>query len=197
MDTKFNVNLNTLVSNKLTFEGYFILWCLNINDENPLMEYVRNCRKIPTEIFNLLQQQNFITIEKRQLKDNKITFNSLNITQLGRNLFETPDFDVLFEELKQSYPKEVGNKLNKRRLHTDLKRCKVLYKKIINDDIDLHRNICKSAILYHQEKLKTGSEIYMQNLATWLHQENYNQYLEEAKLSNLTLSEEQSNITSI
>jgi len=185
MNTKFNIDLNILLGNQLTFEGYFILWCLNYKNETTLLEYIKECRKIPTEIFDLLEVQQLITIKRQQLINNKITFNSLEITKQGSNLFEVQDFDQLFEELKQSYPKEVGNKLNKRRLHTDLKRCKALYKKIINDDIELHKNICKSAIMYHQEKLKTNSEIYMQNLATWLHQENYNQYLEEAKNSNI------------
>jgi hypothetical protein len=197
MNNKFNVNLDILLSKGLSFEGYFILWCLHTKDETLMLEYINKCRKIPTEIFNLLEVQQLITINKRQIQDNKITFNSLNITNLGKNLFTIQDFDRLFEELKQSYPSTVGNKLNKRRLHTDLKRCKALYKKIINDDLELHNNICKSAILYHQEKLKTNAEIYMQNLATWLHQENYNQYLEEAKLSNLREVVEESNITSI
>ncbi len=197
MNDNLTINLSTLISSNLSLEAYLILWCLHTKNEELMLEYIRNCRKIPTEIFDLLEQQQYITIQRQQIKDNKITFNSLNITTLGKNLFTIKDIDRLFEELKQSYPATVGNKLNKRRLHTDLKRCKALYKKIINDDLELHENICKSAIMYHQEKLKTGSEIYMQNLATWLHQENYNQYLEEAKLANLNSFTEESNITAI
>lgn len=195
MNTKFNVDLNIIISNQISLEAYFILWCLFNKDEVTLLEYTRNCRKIPTEIFNLLEQQQLITIKKQQIQDNKITFNSLNITKQGSSLFEKHDFDKLFEELRESYPKVAGK--TGRKLHQDLKRCKALYKKIINDDISLHKLICKCAIMYHQDKLKTGSEDYLQLLPTWLHQENYNQYIEDAKLADLKPFEEQSNITSI
>lgn len=197
MDTKFIVNLDILLSKGLSFEAYFIIWCVYTKDETLILEYIRKCRKIPTEIFDLLEEQQFITIKRQELKDNKVTFSSLNVTSLGVDLFKIQDFDRLFEELKSAYPITVGDKLNKRRLHTDLKRCKALYKKIINNDLELHNNICKAAVLCHQEKLKTNSEIYMQNLATWLHQENYNQYLEEAKSLDLSAPKEESNITAI
>lgn len=195
MTGKFNVNLDILISNNLSLEGYFILWCLNTKNESSLLDYTRSCRKIPTEIFDILEQQQFITIARQQLQDNKITYSSLTITQSGKQLFDVQDFDKLFEELKEAYPKTAGK--TGRRLHQDLKRCKVLYKKIINDNIELHKNICKSALIYHQEKLKTNSEDYLQLLATWLHQENYNEYLEEAKNSTLKTVTEQTNITSI
>lgn len=178
------INFDKLIHNKLSFESWFIMYCLYNKNDKSLIDYVNNCRKIPTEMFNLLEQQELITINRQLQKDNIIGYSMLNITNKGKSLFDIIDFDRMFNELKECYPKEVGDKLNKRRLHTDLKRCKVLYKKIINDDLELHNTICKAAKLYHQEKLKTNSEIYMQQLPTWLHQENYNQYLEEARLSN-------------
>lgn len=187
MKDKFNVNLDILVSNGLSFEGYFILWCLITNEESTLLNYTRNCRKIPTEIFNLLEQQQLITINRQQITDNNITYNSLKITQSGKQLFNVQDFDKMFEEFRQSYPTKAG--ISGRRLHLDLKRCKTLYKKIIGTDAKLHEAMCNCAKLYAIEKRRTNSEVYMQNLATWLHQENYTDYLEEAQKVEL-ISEE-------
>lgn len=180
---EIQINIDKLIKYGLSLEAYLILYCLFTKQEMILLDYTIKCRKIPTEIFNLLELQQLITINRQQIINNKITFNSLKITDQGKSLFGTQDFDELFEELKKSYPKIAGK--TGRRLHQDLKRCKALYKKIIIDDLELHRNICKSAILYHQEKLKTSSEDYLQLLSTWLHQENYNNYLEEAKYSTI------------
>jgi hypothetical protein len=192
---ELQIKLDKLIQYELSFEAWFILYCLFNNNEKILIDYIQNCRKIPTEIFNLLEERQLITINRQQLQDNKIVYSLLKITKEGKSLFELPNFDQMFEELRQIYPKRVGGKLDGRPLHSDLKRCKVLYKKIINDDVELHKKICKCALMYHQEKLRTNSEIYMQSLPTWLHQENYKQYIDE--VDNYNEIVEQSNITTI
>ena len=50
-----------------------------------------------------------------------------------------------------------------------------------------HEILCECAKLYTQEKFKTGNQIYMQNLETWLNQRNYEQYLDDiGKTTNFT-----------
>ncbi len=194
MTEEFTINIETLIINKLSFEAYFILWCLNFKNEALLLNYINSCRKIPTEIFNDLETRELITIDKTLVINNKITYSSLHINASGRNIFSIQNFDIMFEELRNSYPKEVGP--DKRKLHLDLKRCKALYKKIIGTDTKLHTLICNCAKIHHNEKKRSNSEIYMQNLATWLFQKNYEQYFDDAKNYN-QITIEQSNMTSI
>lgn len=186
MNEEFNVKIETLFINNLSFEGYFILWCLNYKDETKLLSYVKNCRKIPTEIFRLLESKGYISISK-ELQDDKITYSSLKLLDQGKRLFNVQDFETLFNELRECYPKEAGK--SGRKLHLDLKRCRALYKKIIGNDLDLHELICKCAKLYHTEKIRSNSEDYMQLLATWLHQQNYEQYIDEARKISLIKEE--------
>ncbi len=181
-----NFDLNKLIQYKLSFEAWFILYCLNENNEKNLIEYVRSCRKIPTEIFYELEEKQLLFINKHLVVEGKISFSALKITVEGKDLFRIQDFDVLFKELRESYPEKVGVKPDIRRLHGDLRSCRELYKKLIKDDIKMHDLICKCAKLYYIEKKKSNSDLYMQNLVTWLRQENYKQYIEEA--ANLTLN---------
>lgn len=185
MKEEFNVSLKTLFEKQLGFEAYFILWCLYNKQKEQLIDYVAQCRKIPTEEFYKLKDKKLITIGETNASLNSpnvgvITYEHLKLTKLGLEVFELQNFDVLFNEFRNAYPSVVGDRFTRRRLHTDLKRCKNLYKKIINDDIELHNKMCKCAMLYHEEKRRSGSEMYMQNLVTWLHQENYLPYMEEA-----------------
>jgi len=46
----------------------------------------------------------------------------------------------------------------------------------------MHETLCGCAKAYHEEKRRSSSESYMQNLASWLHQENYKQYIEETMI---------------
>ncbi len=185
MIDEFNVSLETCLEKQMSFEAYFIIWSLYNSKEKELLSYVETCRKIPTEEFINLQEKGYLLIAPIYDQDKKlqVTFHGLKLTKLGKELFEKQDFNSLFEEFKACYPSTVGKA--KRRLHTDLKRCKLLYKKIINDDISRHNLLCICAKLYFEEKQRSGSETFMQNLPTWLHQENYEAYMEEAmKISN-------------
>lgn len=194
MTEEFTINIETLIIHNLSFEAYFILWCLNFKNEDLLLNYIRSCRKIPTDIFNDLEDKDYIIIDKSLVSDNRITYASLYIKDSAKSLFNIQNFDIMFDELRSSYPKEVGPE--KRKLHLDLKRCKALYKKIIGTDTNLHILICNCAKIHHNEKKRSNSEIYMQNLATWLFQKNYEQYFDDAKNYN-QITIEQSNMTSI
>lgn len=185
MNNNFNVSLEAVVDNNLGFEAYFILWCLYNKQESKLYEYTQNCKKISLEEFTGLADKGLVVINDSSIVNKHITASDLRLTEKANGLFELDNFEELFKELKQAYPSWVKNGPSKRALHTDMKRCKSLYKKIIGDDIEMHKLICKCAKLYHQEKRRSNSEQFMQNLVTWLHQQNYEVYMEEAQKDNI------------
>jgi len=193
MKEEFNVSLKTLFEKQLSFEAYFIIWCLYNKQKQQLIEYVSTCRLIPTEEFEKLSEKGLISINRNNIIDNNITYESLSLTKNGKNVFEIDNFDILFNEFRKAYPSFVKDRFSRRPLHVDLKRCKNLYKKIINDSIETHNLLCRCAMLYHEEKKRSGSEMYMQNLATWLHQENYLPYMEEASKNQIIEQKEGGN----
>lgn len=175
----FEVDIYTLLESKLGFEAYFVLYCLYTNDEELISSYTSNCKKIQTEVFTKLETDGYITINTN---DGKIYFKLLSLTTRGKSLFDNRNphkVDSQFEEFRTHYPSsvKVPGKTVPRRLHSDLARCKKLYKNLMVETT--HDILCKAADLYYQEKIKSGSTMYMQELATWLHQKNYQQYLED------------------
>lgn len=176
---EFNVSLETCLEKQMSFEAYFIIWCLYNSKEKELTSYVENCRKIPTEEFTSLKDKGYILITPIYNEEGKlqIHFHSIKLTKLGKEVFEIQSFNDLFEEFRTYYPKTGGKN---RKLQLDLKRCRALYKKAINNDIDKHKLICLCARLYYEEKQRTNGQDYLQLMATWLHQENYEGYMEEA-----------------
>ena len=146
--------------------------------EKELLNYSDKCKAFSTQLFEDLENREFIKIDRNNMINGKIIFKLLSLTRKSFYIFAITNFTTMFEELKSVYPKEVGDKLTKRRLHADMKRCKSLYEKILSLDISLHDKIIKATKAYHYEKKKSNSEIYMQNLASWLHQGNYEQYFD-------------------
>lgn len=192
MEKEFNVGLKTLLDNKLSFEAYFILWCVRYKEKKLLLDYVEKCGKIKNEHFERLEGSKLLFINRSRLIEDNITFESLSLTALSNKLFNIDLATELFEEFKQYYPSVVGDKYSRRRLHTDQKRCKSLYSKIINGDIELHKMLCKAADMYHEEKKRSSSLQFMQAMPAWLFQENYEPYLEEIKKGEIDLNEQTS-----
>ncbi len=52
--TKYEVNINTLLDLGLGFEAHFLLYCLYNKDNNQLLTYIKQCKKINTEVFKQL-----------------------------------------------------------------------------------------------------------------------------------------------
>lgn len=196
MDKEFIVGLKTLLDNKLSFEAYFILWCVRYKDKKLLLDYVEKCGKIKNEHFERLEGSKLLYINRSRLIDGNITFESLSLTAQSSKLLNIDTSIELFEEFKQYYPQTVGDKYSRRRLHTDQKRCKLLYSKIVNGDIEMHKMLCKAADMYHNEKKRSNSLTFMQAMPAWLFQENYEPYLEEIKKGEITL-DEQTNVEGI
>lgn len=174
------INFEKLVEYKIGVEAYFILYCLEYNKHKEILSYVKNCKKISLSVFEELEQKNYIIINRAMTVDDKITFEALKITKEGKQLFTVKNIDVMFDEFRLHYPRKT---MDGRTLHLDLKRCKTLYKKIVGNDEQMHETLCKCAKAYHEEKKRSGSENYMQNLATWLYQENYKQYIDDVSIA--------------
>lgn len=184
-NSKFEVDINILKEYKLSLEAYLILYCLITNDEKLISYYILNCKKIPTEVFDKLKSDGYITYNA---EDGNIYFKLLSLTDKGKSLALCPnvspiDLDSQFIEFRKHYPSsvKVPGRSVPRRLHGDLARCRKLYANLMVETT--HEILCKAADMYYKEKLNSGSVMYMQDLATWLHQKNYQQYLEDIEKS--------------
>lgn len=200
--TKLSVNLDRLMENKLTLNEYFVLYCVYIQDKTLITSYVKFCNKIDTGTFNSLEAKGFIIIDKSFETFGKVYFELLSLTEEGKNIVlsvsdsscnsglgcsdeksgvaTTPKSVGNFEEFRTFYPSRVmRGSVVLRRLHSNLKKCKATYEKLLLETT--HDILCKCAKAYHNEKRRSNSEEYMQNLETWLNQRNYLQYLDEVK----------------
>lgn len=179
-----------MIELKLTFEEYFLLHCVNYSQKDVLLSYVSNIKPIPDQVFQDLKSKDLMDYSMEA--DGSILFSSLKIGDKAVTLFPKIDkntnFEKCFAELRETYPK----KFNDRPLHTDLQRCKTLYKKAIHKkdgslDIEKHQLILKCITLYVNGLRKTGKLNFLWALPTYLNQENWESYMEEAsKMGSVT-----------
>lgn len=170
------VVFNSIIESSLSLDKYFILYCLNTNNKELLTNYVTKCCTIETQIFDQLKTEGYISI--KDSPDGLIYYELLSVTEKGKiaSMYTvTPFQQGDFEDFRKYYPSKVSK--SGRRLQGNLARCKKLYTELLMETS--HDILCKCAKAYHNEKLRTNSEEYMQNLETWLHQRNYQQYLED------------------
>ena len=181
------LDIDKIIDNKLGLEAYLILYCLYTKNKQLIQTYTNQCKKINTEIFNELIEANYISMNNS--KDNKIYYELLSLTEQGALIAKKclspyvvkPNSLISehnFEDFKHYYPSSVKEGVKSRKLHGDLRRCRISYDKLLLETT--HDVLCKCAKLYHNEMIRSNSEYYMQNLVTWLNQANYKQYLEEA-----------------
>lgn len=175
----FVVDINRLIELKLGFEEYFIIHCISTNNEQLILSYVKNCKFIDTSVFKKLEADGYIRI--KTTPNGVINFRLLSLAEKSESILcdraAILDLEKQFGEFRKCYPLSVQAGKQVRRLQGNLKRCKQLYDKLLMETT--HEILCKCAELYTQEKYKTNSQMYMQNLETWLHQRNYEQYLED------------------
>jgi hypothetical protein len=186
--SEFKVDIKTLTALGLGFEQYFVLYCLYKKDKELLLTYITRCKKIDLKVFTQLTEGGYLTVDNI---DN-IRYEGLTLTREGNQVFE-PDKSGLFraeaikaeaknserfEEFRKNYPSRVKEGFKSRPLHTNLKRCKQLYSKLIDDGDISHEMLCKCARLYHKERERSRSEWYMQALETWLYQRNFEPYID-------------------
>jgi len=170
-----------LIEFKLTFEEYFLLYCTNYSQKDVLISYVSNIKPITDETFSDLKSKDLLDYKIEA--DGSILFSSLTLGSKAVTLFPKIDttFNDCFAELCATYPK----KFNERPLQTDLQRCITLYKKAIlkkdgSLDIEKHKLILKCIILYVNGLKKTGKLNFLWALPTYLNQQNWETYMEEA-----------------
>lgn len=193
---ELKINIDTLIKLKIGFEEYFVLYCLYLKNKELIVSYASGCNKISTDVFLKLESLNLIKIDKYK-NDDKIYYELLSLTQIGQAALR-PEFPNIekgnFDEFRTFYPKRVKSGFATRPLHGNLKRCKSLYDKLLMETS--HDILCKCAKAYHNEKIKSGSESYMQNLETWLNQKNYLDYLDLIENIQLTTNNTTDNLQS-
>jgi len=183
--TTLLVDLGFLIEHKLTFENWFLLHCLGQGKNDELLKYTGNCKKFSKLEVLELETRGLLTLKIRD----DFSLTSMRITPKGKDLVlkdtivQEKDFIQLFQQLKDTYPKTVpAENGSLRRLHGDLSRCKRLYQKlIINDyglDKELHNKILGAITREVQERTKGRNLPFMQNLVTYLHQQNYLLYFD-------------------
>lgn len=197
------VDLEKLISEKLSLEAYLILHCLYYSEENYLFRYANNVNKIPTKTFKWLVDQDYITADD----DKEFTTDNIHLTnKFKEEILEIEEnsltFDKAFEELKEIYPSKVPDGYGGfRRLHQDPERCSRLYKSLIMKgnkiNKELHNLIIQSIKFIVNEKTKSRSLNYMQMLPTFLNQRTWEtvqeDVLKKLKQGEIKMQEESGN----
>lgn len=184
----YDVNIKTILESKLGFEAHFVLYCIHNKTKDLIVQYTNQCKKINTDIFKSLESDGYLNITTTDT--DKIYFELLSLTDKGQCLIasvRTLTSEKQFEEFKTFYPNKVKNGVEIRRLHGNLRKCKTSYEKLLLETS--HDILCKCAKLYHNEKIRSNSEIYMQNLETWLNQKNYLQYVDDVTTNQIEQQE--------
>jgi hypothetical protein len=175
----FKVNIEALIKYNLTLEEYFILYCLFYNKPKILLDFYKNGKHdLEQDIYEKLENLGYIKLTD----PDKVTFKTIEFQDKIKQLFSFDSVEMLewqFQDFLNNYPKMVREGKKRRRLHSDLSRCKKLYIGLLTEVS--HEDLCRCARLYHKEMRDGGNEIYMQGLDTWLHQKNYTQYLDEVE----------------
>ena len=185
LNATVELDLEGLVDMQMSLDAWLVLYCVVNKNKSLLEKYVTSVKPINTEVFKRLKLDGFLEYEE----SDKITFSKLSVTPKTSILFAVkPDesklqFEELFTELRNVYPKRVpAENGTTRPLHGDLARCKKLYHKIIHTkfgyDITLHKRILEAIKANVLEAEKSRRLQYLQNLATYLHQQNYTQYFD-------------------
>ncbi len=170
-------NINQLIKLKLSLEEYLILYCVDNRLSSLLEQYVLNIGQIDSKKFNNLIDKGYLFPINED-----ITFSKLKLTSEYYSKFKDKlDYDKLFDELKEVYPKAVKSSNGKRRsLQTDFEGCKKKYKEAVNS-LEEHNLILNCVRLYVKEKKDANELQYLQLLSTFINQKGWETYIEEAQ----------------
>lgn len=184
-----NIDLSKLLKTNLSLEAHFILNCIQKDNQELLEEYVNKCGKFDKLVFNKLQENSFI----EKLEENEdITFTKLRLTKKSIDYlgFDKLDHKRFFKELLETYPKSIKVLKGRRQLQQNSIGCRKLYKSIIDSE-EKHKLILKCVKLYFKDLENSNNIQYAQLLHSWLYQQNYESYLEEAsKLQDIPTNED-------
>lgn len=174
------IDLEKLTEHGLSADLYCILYCIYYKDSHTLIKYLNSVGKPPISSYDKLSDLGFIM----PLEKEKPTIESIILTDKFTNLFVSKealqDFNKLFEELIETYPKKVGN----RRLHTEKDNCKLLYKKLLvkanKIDTELHKTIIEALKKEIQERSLSGNLGYMVQLPRYIRSKGWEVYLDDS-----------------
>lgn len=186
---EININIQFLTNYKLTLEQYLILYAVANNNKEIISSYTKHCNKINNQAFADLENREYLKIDRNG--SSEIYFENLSLAKNGQSLRGTvipklssnpkklpkDELEKQFGEFREIYPSSVKRGNVVRRLQGNLKRCRELYEKLLMETS--HDILCKAARLYINEKVRSNSEMYIQEMQTWLNQRNYQQYLED------------------
>lgn len=180
MKKVIEIDLVKLTECSLSADLYCILYCIYYKDSKTLISYLNSVGKPSLSTYHKLSELGFIM----PLQDEeKPTIDSIILTEKFTNLFisnqTSQDFEKLFEELKETYPKVVAG----RRLITEKDNCKTLYKKILvksgNVDLELHKTIIEALKKEIQERTLSGNLTYMTQLIRYIRNKGWEVYLDD------------------
>lgn len=180
------INIDRLISLKLSLEGYFILWCLYNEEGDKLTSYCNSSvYKIPSKVFEQLVNEKYIEFsgEKSYTLTNMTLTDRFKTDVLGLKDLQTTSFDVAFQQLRECYPTKTPNG---RRLHQDIDRCKRIYKNTVctlgnSVNQELHSLILQCINFTVNQKTKDKSLEYLQMLPTYLAQKNWETVKEDVE----------------
>ncbi len=162
-----------MFKNDLSFEKYFVLNCVYRDKQSLLEQYIIKYGTFDKSIFRQLEEKGYLFPI-----NSPITYEVLQLTPKYYKDFELTnelDYDKMFDELREVYPKKVKGRSA---LQTDLAKCKKKYREIVDSD-NKHKLVIKCLKLYINDLTKNGKLEFIQALPTWLHQRGYEGYIDE------------------
>lgn len=173
------IDVERMIDLKLTIEGILILDCLYTHNKDLLVTYITSISKIPQKVFDGLVADGWLTSTDTYiftLEGIKLT-DKYQVEYIREAQMEEIPFKDAFDALRIKYPKKTSDG---RRLHSDLARCKTLYRKAITVrgrvSAKKHEMILDCLQLELNDRKKTHKSDYLQGLPAWLYQKNWEIY---------------------
>lgn len=184
MKETVEIDVYKLMRAGISANMYLILHYIHKGDTETLVKYLAAVGKPPISAFEEMKDAGYIELvdPEQRFKDNNVKVTS-KFTDLFVGKTDNSEFETLFNELLEVYPKVVTEGLRKRRLQAEKANCKIIYKKLItsNDGINyaLHKAIINSIKKEIQEKALSNSLIYMVELVRYLRNARWEPYMDD------------------
>ena len=167
------INLQTLIDNKLTVNQFVICELLRRESFDILRSYLHVC--IGKENYD--KDINYLT--KIGFLEYAYAFDSYDFknTKVSTKFIKLISSNDLYLELENMYPTKVyrtNGTLDY--LKTDKSRCRLMYGKITKNRRDIHEHIIKCLKYEIEDKNKNNSIKYMKKLYNWLASEEWKSY---------------------
>ena len=164
------IDTQMLADEKLTPTQYFILQLISLGQHKYLKNWYESLgdNHVTSELRNLIEMEFLASLNTSE----EIDFTKLFLLPRSIKLLGT-DRDW-FQELVNIYPvKAIRSDGVRDYLRTDLERCRKIYNKKVNGNLNKHEHIM--SLLKYEIQIKTneGSMCYMKRLPKWLASEEW------------------------